>query len=53
MANKIGKAYAAPSPAKPAAVPAAYSCPHCGKEYKTAKGLEEHLSKEHPAEQEK
>ncbi len=28
--------------------PAAFICPHCGKEYKTEKGLAEHIAKEHP-----
>ncbi|WP_158098563.1 C2H2-type zinc finger protein [Gemmiger sp. An120] len=53
MANKIGKAYAAQTSAKPAAAPSVFSCPHCGKVYKTAKGLEDHLVKDHPAEPEK
>lgn len=25
-----------------------HACPVCGKEYKTGKGLQEHLAKEHP-----
>ena len=47
MANKIGKVYGIPTPARPAAAPVEFSCPHCGKVYKTERGLEEHLAKEH------
>lgn len=53
MANKIGKAHATPAPAKPTAAPSVFTCPNCDKVYKTAKGLEEHMAKEHPAETEK
>ena len=28
----------------------AFVCPYCGKEYKTEKGLAEHIAKEHPDE---
>ena len=28
--------------------PAAFVCPQCGKEYKTEKGLADHLAREHP-----
>lgn len=28
---------------------AAFVCPHCGKGYKTEKGLAEHIAKEHPS----
>lgn len=27
--------------------PEVFTCPHCGKEYKTEKGLAEHIAKEH------
>ena len=52
MGKLIGKPYAAPAPAAgaPAAAvqpPAVYACPHCGKEYKTEKGLADHVAKEH------
>lgn len=52
MGKLIGKTYAAPAPAAgvPAAAvqpPAVYACPHCGKEYKTEKGLADHVAKEH------
>ena len=29
--------------------PEVFVCPHCGKEYKTEKGLAEHIAKEHQA----
>lgn len=45
MGKLIGKTYAAPAPATGA--PAVYTCPHCGKEYKTEKGLADHIAKEH------
>ena len=52
MGKLIGKTYAAPAPAavalaaavQPSAV---FACPHCGKEYKTEKGLADHIAKEH------
>ena len=52
MGKLIGKTYAAPAPAAgaPAAAvqpPAVYACPHCGKEYKTEKGLADQVAKEH------
>ena len=25
-----------------------FTCPHCGKEYKTAEGLEKHIKDKHP-----
>ena len=25
-----------------------YTCPHCGKEYKTEAGLKKHIASEHP-----
>ncbi len=28
--------------------PATLCCPHCGKEYKSEKGLADHCKKEHP-----
>ena len=56
MSKLIGKTYAAPAPATGA--PAVYTCPHleyvkgelcphCGREYKTEKGLADHIAKEH------
>ena len=52
MSTLIGKAYGMDAPAPVAgADPApdtAYLCPHCGKVYKTEKGLTDHLAKEHP-----
>ena len=52
MGKLIGKTYAAPAPAAvaPAAAvqaSAVFACPHCGKEYKTEKGLADHIAKEH------
>lgn len=58
MGKLIGKTYATPAPAAvaPAAAagaaaavqpPAVFACPHCGKEYKTEKGLADHIAKEH------
>lgn len=41
-----GGAPAAPDTAAP--VPEKLRCELCGKEYKTAKGLAEHMAKEHP-----
>lgn len=34
--------------AEPQETPAAFVCPHCGKEYKTGAGLRAHVEKEHP-----
>lgn len=33
---------------EPQETPAAFVCPHCGKEYKSAAGLKSHVEKEHP-----
>ena len=30
------------------ATPVVYSCPHCGKEYKTEDGLAKHIAEKHP-----
>ena len=43
MAKIVGLTFA------PAA-PAVYSCPHCGKEYKTEDGLAKHIAEKHPEE---
>ena len=52
MSTLIGKAYAMDVPASAAKADPAqdivYTCPHCGKGYKTEKGLTDHLAKEHP-----
>lgn len=54
MSTLIGKAYVMDAPApvagdNPAPAPdTVYTCPHCGKAYKTEKGLTDHLAKEHP-----
>lgn len=32
----------------PQEIPAAFVCPHCGKEYKSAAALRAHAKKEHP-----
>ena len=32
----------------PQGSPAAFVCPHCGKEYKTAAAMKAHVKKEHP-----
>ncbi len=32
--------------------PAAFSCPHCGKEYKSAAALEKHIAEKHPEQSE-
>lgn len=50
MSTKIGKSYTAPVPmtvAPDSAETTAYICPDCGKEYKTEKGLLEHIAKAH------
>ena len=47
MGKLIGKTYAAPAPAAVAPATAVYTCPHCGREYKTEKGLADHIAKEH------
>ena len=48
MGKLIGKTYAAPAPAAVAPrVTACITCPHCGREYKTEKGLADHIAKEH------
>lgn len=36
--------------AEPAQTPAVWTCPYCGKTYKTEKGLTDHIAKEHPEE---
>ena len=46
MGKLIGKTYAAPAPAA-VQPPAVVACTHCGKEYKTEKGLADHIAKEH------
>lgn len=33
---------------KPPATPTVFTCPDCGKEYKTVEGLNRHVEKEHP-----
>lgn len=33
---------------EPQETPAAFACPHCGKEYKSAAALKAHAKKEHP-----
>lgn len=52
MGKLIGKTYAAPAhaavaPAAAVQPSAVFACPHCGKEYKTEKGLADHIAKEH------
>ena len=52
MGKLIGKTYAAPAlaavaPAATVQPSAVFACPHCGKEYKTEKGLADHIAKEH------
>jgi len=34
--------------AQPQESPAAFACPHCGKEYKSEAALKAHCKKEHP-----
>lgn len=33
---------------EPHVIPAAFVCPHCGKEYKSSAALKSHCKKEHP-----
>lgn len=33
---------------KTPAAPTTFTCPECGKEYKTVEGLNKHVEKEHP-----
>ena len=47
MAKIIGLIFPGEAPnAEPAAEKP--TCPHCGKEYKTAEGLEKHIKDKHP-----
>lgn len=47
MAKIVGLIFPGEAPTvEPAAEK--FTCPHCGKEYKTAEGLEKHIKDKHP-----
>lgn len=46
MAKIVGLTF--PKPADP---PKLYTCPHCGKEYKTEDGLANHIKEKHPGDE--
>ena len=55
MGKLIGKAFTIPAPVagvpeEQAQSPMVWTCPYCGKTYKTEKGLTDHIAKEHPEE---
>lgn len=46
MSKIVGLTFDAETPEQEA--PAAFLCPHCGKEYKSEAALKTHCKKEHP-----
>ena len=48
MGKIVGKIFAQPAEEKAETTPQLFRCELCGKEYKTEKGLADHMKKEHP-----
>ena len=51
MARIVGLVFPEAAPVEESASGEKYTCPHCGKEYKTAEGLEKHIKEKHPDEE--
>lgn len=50
MARIVGLVFQEAAPVKETASEEKYTCPICGKEYKTEDGLQKHIADKHPEE---
>lgn len=50
MARVVGLVFKDAAPVKETASEEKYTCPICGKEYKTEEGLQKHIADKHPEE---
>ena len=51
MARVVGLVFPEAVPIEEPESAEKFICPHCGKEYKTAEGLEKHIKDKHPDEE--